>query len=131
MDDSSSSTMQIQLGECYSEIRSLVRRICTKFPGGYWRELEEAQAYPTEFVTALTEAGLLGSLIPEEFGGLGLPLGAASATLEEIHSAGCNAGACHAQIYMMGTVLRHGSQEQKKSIFPTSRQAGCDCKRSA
>ncbi|MCX7310160.1 MAG: acyl-CoA/acyl-ACP dehydrogenase, partial [Alphaproteobacteria bacterium] len=118
MDDSSSGAVTISLEETYPDIRSLVRRICTDFSGDYWRKLEETQAYPTDFVAALTKAGLLGSLIPEEFGGLGLPLGAASATLEEIHSAGCNAGACHAQIYMMGTVLRHGSAEQKKKYLP-------------
>jgi acyl-CoA dehydrogenase len=118
MDDGTSTSVQIDLGESYPEIRSLVRQICAKFPGEYWRKLEKKQAYPTEFVVALTEAGLLGSLIPEEYGGAGLPLGAASATLEEIHAAGCNAGACHAQIYMMGTVLRHGSPEQKNKYLP-------------
>jgi len=111
-------SVQLPLGETYPEIRQLVRRICAEFPGGYWRELEEKQAYPTAFVQALTDAGLLASLIPEEYGGLGLPLGAASATLEEIHAAGCNAGACHAQMYIMGTVLRHGSPEQKKKYLP-------------
>src|SRR5882757_4893632 len=110
--------VQLTLGETYPEIRELVRRICFDFPGSYWRALEEKQAYPTEFVAALTKAGLLGSLIPEEYGGLGMPLGAAQATLEEIHAAGCNAGACHAQIYMMGTLLRHGSSEQKKKYLP-------------
>jgi acyl-CoA dehydrogenase len=110
--------VQLPLGETYPEIRELVRRICTDFPGIYWRQLEEKQAYPTEFVKALTDAGLLGSLIPEEYGGLGLPLGAASATLEEIHASGCNAGACHAQMYIMGTVLRHGSPEQKQKYLP-------------
>ena len=79
---------------------------------------KKTQGYPKEFVAALTAAGLLGSLIPEEYGGLGLPLGAAAATLEEIHASGCNAGACHAQIYMMGTVLRHGSPEQKQKYLP-------------
>jgi acyl-CoA dehydrogenase len=110
--------VQIPLGETYPEIRQLVRRICAGFPGSYWRELEQGQSYPSEFVKALTEAGLLASLIPEEYGGLGLPLGAASATLEEIHAAGCNAGACHAQMYIMGTVLRHGSPEQKRKVLP-------------
>ncbi len=118
MDERASSAVHIELGESYPEIRSLVRRICAKFAGEYWRKLEVKQAYPTEFVAALTAAGLLGSLIPEEYGGLGLPLGAAAATLEEIHAAGCNAGACHAQIYMMGTVLRHGSPEQKQKYLP-------------
>ena len=110
--------VQLTLGETYPEIRELVRRICSDFPGSYWRALEEKQAYPTEFVAALTKAGLLGSLIPEEYGGLGMPLGAAAATLEEIHASGCNAGACHAQMYIMGTVLRHGSPEQKQKYLP-------------
>ena len=110
--------VQLMLGETYPEIRELVRRICSDFPGSYWRALEEKQAYPTEFVAALTKAGLLGSLIPEEYGGLGMPLGAAAATLEEIHASGCNAGACHAQMYIMGTVLRHGSPEQKQKYLP-------------
>jgi acyl-CoA dehydrogenase len=118
MDERTSAGVHIKLEESYPEIRTLVRRICARFPGEYWRKLEEVQAYPAEFVTALTEAGLLGSLIPEEYGGLGMPLGAASATLEEIHAAGCNAGACHAQMYMMGTVLRHGSTEQKQKYLP-------------
>jgi acyl-CoA dehydrogenase len=118
MDERTSPTVQIDLDVSYPEIRELVRKICAKFPGDYWRKLEETQGYPTQFVGALTEAGLLGSLIPEEYGGLGMPLGAASATLEEIHAAGCNAGACHAQIYIMGTVLRHGSPEQKKKYLP-------------
>jgi acyl-CoA dehydrogenase len=110
--------VQLTLGETYPEIRELVRRICFDFPGSYWRALEEKQAYPTEFVAALTKAGLLGSLIPEEYGGLGMPLGAAAATLEEIHASGCNAGACHAQMYIMGTVLRHGSPAQKQKYLP-------------
>ena len=116
--DDRTSAVHIDLDQSYPEIRELVRKICARFPGEYWRELEEGQSYPTEFVAALTEAGLLGSQIPEEYGGLGLPLGAASATLEEIHAAGCNAGACHAQMYIMGTVLRHGSPEQKKKYLP-------------
>jgi len=118
MDAKTPSAVQIDLTESYSDIRTLVQRICSKFPGEYWRKLEETQSYPTEFVAALTEAGLLGSLIPEEYGGLGLPLGSAAATLEEIHTQGCNAGACHAQMYIMGTVLRHGNPEQKKRYLP-------------
>src|SRR5262245_21649555 len=110
--------VQLALGETYPEIRDLVRRICADFPGSYWRKLDEEQAYPTEFVGALTKAGLLAALIPEEYGGLGLPLGAGVATLEEIHASGCNAGACHAQMYIMGTVLRHGSPAQKKKYLP-------------
>ena len=118
MDAKTPSAVQIDLNDAYSDIRTLVQKICSKFPGEYWRKLEETQSYPTEFVAALTEAGLLGSLIPEEYGGLGLPLGAAATTLEEIHTQGCNAGACHAQMYIMGTVLRHGSAEQKKKYLP-------------
>jgi acyl-CoA dehydrogenase len=110
--------VQLSLGETYPEIRDLVRRICADFPGSYWRKLDEEQAYPVEFVLALTNAGLLGALIPEEYGGLGLPLSAAAATLEEIHACGCNAGACHAQMYIMGTLLRHGSAEQKRRYLP-------------
>ena len=110
--------VQLSAGEGYPEIRELVRRICRDFPGSYWRELDEKQAYPDKFVAALTEAGLLSTLIPEAFGGLELPLSAASAVLEEIHASGCNAGACHAQMYIMGTLLRHGSETQKKRYLP-------------
>jgi acyl-CoA dehydrogenase len=115
---SADDLVELPLGETYPEIRALVRRLCSDFPGSYWRGLEETQGYPTAFVKTLTDAGLLSSLIPEEFGGLGLPLGAASATLEEIHASGCNAGACHAQMYIMGTLLRHGSQAQKQQYLP-------------
>ena len=115
---SAETPVQLMLDETYPEVRALVRRICADFPGSYWRELDDHQAYPTAFVAALTEAGLLGALIPEEYGGLGLPLSAAAATLEEIHASGCNAGACHAQMYIMGTLLRHGSLEQKQKYLP-------------
>jgi acyl-CoA dehydrogenase len=108
----------VPLDETYPEIRDLVRRICADFPGKYWRDLEEHEAYPTEFVAALTKASFLGALIPEEYGGLGLPLSAAAAILEEIHASGCNAGACHAQMYIMGTLLRHGSPDQKRKYLP-------------
>src|SRR5215467_13174329 len=111
-------SIQMNLDRDFPEIRDLVRRICTDFPGRYWQELEAAQAYPTEFVAALTKAGLLAALIPEDYGGLGLPLRAASVILEEVHAAGCNAGACHAQMYIMGTLLRHGSAEQKRKYLP-------------
>jgi alkylation response protein AidB-like acyl-CoA dehydrogenase len=110
--------VSVSLGEDYSDIRESVRRICAGFPGEYWRRLEEKLDYPTEFVKALTDAGYLGALIPEEYGGAGLPLRAASVILEEIHASGCNAGACHAQMYIMGTLLRHGSEEQKKRYLP-------------
>src|SRR5487761_1561161 len=108
----------LPLGEDFPEIRDSVRRICANFPGAYWRELEAREAYPTEFVRALTGAGYLAALIPEEYGGAGLPLRAAAAILEEIHASGSNAGACHAQMYIMGTLLRHGSAEQKRRYLP-------------
>jgi alkylation response protein AidB-like acyl-CoA dehydrogenase len=102
----------------YPEIREAVAQLCAGFPGEYWRELDQARAYPTDFVKALTEAGYLSVLIPEQYGGAGLPLEAACAILEEIQRAGCNGGACHAQMYTMGTVLRHGSEEQKQRYLP-------------
>lgn len=101
-----------------ADIRAAVRLLCARFPGSYWRELDRARAYPTEFVAALTEAGFLGALIPEEYGGSGLGLSAAAAVLEEIHASGGNGGACHAQMYMMGTLLRHGSDAQKRLWLP-------------
>jgi len=110
--------VRVPLGEDFPEIRDSVRRICAGYPGAYWRELEEREAYPAEFVKALTEAGYLAALIPEEYGGAGLPLRAAAVILEEIHASGCNAGACHAQMYIMGTVLRHGSPAQKAQYLP-------------
>ena len=102
----------------YAEIRESVRALCAKFPGEYWREVDRERAYPTAFVNALTEAGYLAALIPEEFGGSGLTISAAAAILEEVHAAGCNGAACHAQMYTMGTVLRHGSPEQKQRYLP-------------
>jgi len=102
----------------HPEIRDSVRKLCKEFPGEYWRTCDRDQAYPAKFVTALTEAGYLGALIPEEFGGSGLPISAAAAIVEEIHRAGCNAAACHAQMYTMGTVLRHGSAAQKQHYLP-------------
>ena len=93
-------------------------KLCARFPGEYWRRVDRDRAYPTEFVQALTEGGWLGALIPEEFGGAGLPLSAAAAILEEIHRSGGNAGACHAQMYIMGTILKHGSPDQKKRYLP-------------
>ncbi|MHC5068603.1 MAG: acyl-CoA dehydrogenase family protein [Planctomycetota bacterium] len=102
----------------YPEIREGVARLCADFPGAYWRELDERREYPTAFVRALTDAGYLSVMIPEEYGGSGLPLGAACAILEAIHAAGCNGGACHAQMYTMGTLLRHGSEAQKQQYLP-------------
>jgi acyl-CoA dehydrogenase len=106
------------LGEDFSDIRDAVRRICEGFPGAYWREHDAAGEYPEAFVRALTAAGYLAALIPERYGGSGLPLRAASVILEEIHAQGCNAGACHAQMYIMGTLLRHGSDAQKEHYLP-------------
>ena len=100
------------------QIRDAVAALCSDFPGEYWRELDEKRAYPEAFVTALTESGFLGALIPENYGGSGLGMTAAAAILEEVQRAGCNGGACHAQMYTMGTVLRHGSEEQKARWLP-------------
>src|SRR5438477_5328807 len=99
------------------EIRAAVSALCSRFPGEYWRALEPDR-YPDEFVAALTKDGWLAALIPEEFGGAGLGLTAASVILEEINASGGNAGACHAQMYTMGTLLRHGSDEQKSRYLP-------------
>ena len=104
--------------EQLNDIREAVQAVCADFPGEYWRELDRERAYPTEFTKAMTESGFLGALIPEEYGGSGLGLVAATAILEEIHRSGCNAGACHAQMYTMGTVLRYGSREQKQRWLP-------------
>ena len=100
----------LALGEDYPELRDSVRKICERYPGEYWRKLEADQAYPTEFITELTQGGFLASLIPEEYGGSGLPLRAAAVILEEINASGCTASQGHAQMYIMGTVLRHGSE---------------------
>jgi len=104
--------------EDHSEIREEVRKLCTRFPGEYWRKLDEVRGYPTEFVNALTENGYLSVLIPEEYGGSGLGISAAAAILETVQAEGCNGGACHAQMYTMGTILRHGSPEQKHRYLP-------------
>ena len=104
--------------ENFDDIRDSVRALCAKFPGEYWRDCDRERAYPTEFVAALTEAGFLAALIPEEYGGSGLPIGAAAAILEEVHKNGCNGAACHAQMYIMGTILRHGSVAQKEAYLP-------------
>ena len=104
--------------ETYPEIREAVAKLCARFPGSYWRGLDRDMAYPQAFVDALTEAGWLSVLIPEAYGGSGLPLSAAAAVLEEMQRAGCNGGACHAQMYTMGTLLRHGSDAQKQAYLP-------------
>jgi len=101
-----------------ASIRAAVRALCENFPGEYWRALDRDRAYPAEFVAALTEAGFLAALIPEEYGGSGLTISSAVAIMEEIHAAGCNGAACHAQMYVMGTVLRHGNIDQKQRYLP-------------
>jgi len=111
-------TMRQQARADYGEIRDEVNKLCARFPGEYWRALDRTQGYPTEFVEELTRAGYLAALIPEAFGGAGLPLSGAAAILEEIQKAGCNGGACHAQMYIMGAVLRHGSDAQKQNYLP-------------
>jgi acyl-CoA dehydrogenase len=108
----------VALGEDYPELRNSVRRICAQYPGTYWSGLEDKEAYPTEFVDELTRAGFLGALIPEEYGGSGLPLRAAAVILEEINASGCVASQGHAQMYIMGTLLRHGSEAQKRRYLP-------------
>jgi len=104
--------------EDVAPIREAVRALCAGFPGEYWRRLDRERAYPADFVAALTKAGFLAALIPEQYGGSGLNMVAASAIMEEIHAAGCNGAACHAQMYTMGTVLRHGSDAQKQQYLP-------------
>ena len=110
--------VSVALGEDFLDMREAVRRICKDFPGSYWRELDEKRAYPSEFVQALTHSGFLGALIPEEYGGSGLPLRAAAVVLEEINASGCTASPAHAQMYIMGTLLRHGSEAQKRRYLP-------------
>ena len=102
----------------FAEIRDAVARLCAQFPAPYWRQMDREQAYPTAFVQALTQAGYLAALIPEAYGGAGLSLSAAAAILEEIQRAGANGAACHAQMYIMGSLLRHGSEAQKAQYLP-------------
>src|SRR3954466_14436346 len=109
--------MEFALAEDLTDIAAAVRQLCGDFPGEYWRALEPDR-YPEEFVRALTEGGWLAALVPEEYGGAGLSLTAASGILEEVNASGCNSGACHAQMYIMGTILRHGSDGQKQEYLP-------------
>ncbi len=102
----------------HEDIRAAVAKLCEGYPGSYWRALDRERAYPTDFVAELTRSGFLAALIPQAYGGSGLPLSAAAAILEEIQAAGCNAASCHAQIYVMGTLLRHGSEAQKQRWLP-------------
>ena len=126
MSDTASQTPQtlsvedisMRLGEDFPDVREAVRRVCADFPQEYWRGLEDGEQYPTEFIDALTAAGFLAALIPEQYGGSGLPLRAAAVIMEEVCAAGCHAAAGHAQMYIMGTVLRHGSEEQKQRYLP-------------
>src|SRR5438067_5641561 len=104
--------------ELHQDLRTGVRDLCKAFPDSYWRELDAARAYPEAFVKALTDAGYLAALIPEEYGGSGLGVAEGSVILEEINRSGGNAGACHAQMYTMGTLLRHGSAAQKRALLP-------------
>jgi acyl-CoA dehydrogenase len=110
--------LNVSLGEDYPHLRDQVRKLCARFPGEYWRRLDQEGGYPTEFVRALTEHEVLAALIPEAYGGVGLPLRAGVVILETIHASGCNAAACHAQMYTMGTLLRHGSDRQKAEYLP-------------
>ena len=102
----------------YTELRQSIRELCGQFKSEYWQKVEENSAYPEQFVKELTAAGWLSALIPEEFGGAGLGVTEASVILEEINRSGANSGACHAQMYIMGTLLRHGSPQQKKNYLP-------------
>jgi acyl-CoA dehydrogenase len=109
---------QVVLGEDWPDLRSAVARICARYPGAYWRSLEDQLAYPTQFIEELTQAGFLAALIPEAYGGGGLPLRAAAVILETINRSGCTASQGHAQMYIMGTLLRHGSEAQKRQFLP-------------
>ena len=113
-----SLALPVAVDKTYPEIRDAVAKLCAQYPGEYWRKLDQEKVYPTAFVQALTAAGYLSVLIPEAYGGSGLPLGAACAVLEEIQRSGGNGGACHAQMYTMGTLLRHGSEQQKDQYLP-------------
>ncbi len=108
----------VETKQLHDELRKAVRELCSRYPNEYWRELDRERAYPDKFVKAMTDASFLGALIPEEYGGLGFGVTEASIILEEVNRSGGNAGACHAQMYTMGTLLRHGSEEQKQRYLP-------------
>ena len=110
--------MENESVELHNDLRTAIRELCSGFPDSYWRQLDAERGYPEAFVKALTDAGFLAALIPESFGGSGLGIVEASIILEEINRSGGNAGACHAQMYIMGTLLRHGSDEQKARYLP-------------
>ena len=118
MDTEHPDLTMVPAGNDFPELRESVQRICAQYPGEYWRGLDEREEYPTKFINELTQAGYLAALIPEEYGGTGLPLRAAAVILEEINASGCTASQGHAQMYIMGTLLRHGSPEQKKTYLP-------------
>jgi len=118
MEAAMSDETMVAIGEDYPELRESVRKICVRYPGSYWNALEDEEAYPGEFIDELTAAGFLGALIPEEYGGSGMPVRAAAVILEEINASGCTASQGHAQMYIMGTLLRHGSDEQKRTYLP-------------
>jgi len=107
-----------ELTAFHNDLRAGVQQLCARFPDEYWRQLDKEEAYPTQFVKAMTDAGYLAALIPEEYGGVGVGITEASIILEEVHRSGGNAAACHAQMYIMGTLLRHGSEEQKSYYLP-------------
>ena len=124
MSSRTSTGASLELGESFAEVREPLRALCAGFPGEYWRQRDRAREYPTAFVEALTQAGYLAALIPEDYGGSGLPLAAGVAILEEIQKSGCNGAACHAQMYTMGTLLRHGSAAQKQAWLPKIASGG-------
>ncbi len=117
--------MDFSVPEEHGAIRTAIRELCAGYPDAYWRDLDRGRAYPTDFVRALTDAGWLAVLIPTEYGGAGLGIAEASIILEEINRAGGNAGAAHAQMYIMGTLLRHGSAEQKQRYLPGIARGDC------
>ena len=117
--------------ETFEDIRRAVRALCSGFEGEYWRRIDAERAYPEAFVRALTEAGYLGALIPAAYGGSGLGIAEAAVILEEIQRSGCNGATCHAQMYTMGTVLRHGSETQKAELLPGLASERSASKRSA
>ena len=112
------SSVEIDTSGQYTELRRGVRGLCARFPGAYWRGLDGERGYPVAFVEAMTEAGFLGALIPEAYGGGGASVAEASVILEEVNRSGGNAGVCHAQMYVMGALVRHGSAEQKERWLP-------------
>ena len=125
------ATISLQLTDEQRALESGVTEICKRYPGEYWRELDAQRAYPEKFVDELTRAGYLAALIPQEYGGAGLPLRDGALILETIHANGGSAGACHAQMYIMGTVLRHGSDAQKQRFLPKIASGAYACRRSA